>query len=82
MEPKGVEPSTSCMPCKQPIDVNPCKSTPAVSSDEGCCTERCTEYPPAPDFNPDLAEVVTAWPTLPEAIRAGIVAMVKTQREG
>ena len=27
--------------------------------------------------HPDLAAVVTAWPELPEAIRAGIVAMVK-----
>jgi hypothetical protein len=26
---------------------------------------------------PDLAAVVKAWPTLPEALRAGIVAMVK-----
>jgi hypothetical protein len=26
---------------------------------------------------PDLAAVVDAWPELPEAIRAGIVAMVK-----
>jgi len=28
-------------------------------------------------FDADLAAVVTAWPGLPEAIRAGIVAMVK-----
>jgi hypothetical protein len=27
--------------------------------------------------DPDLAAVVTAWPSLPEAVRAGIVAMVK-----
>jgi hypothetical protein len=26
---------------------------------------------------PDLAEVVAAWPTLPEPIKAGILAMVK-----
>jgi len=26
---------------------------------------------------PDLAAVVAAWPTLPEAIRAGILAMVR-----
>ncbi|MCE9556742.1 MAG: hypothetical protein K8T91_25615 [Planctomycetes bacterium] len=28
-------------------------------------------------LTPELADVVKAWPTLPEAIRAGIVAMVK-----
>jgi hypothetical protein len=26
---------------------------------------------------PELAAVVAAWPSLPEAVRAGIVAMVK-----
>jgi hypothetical protein len=29
---------------------------------------------------PDLAAVFAAWPSLPEAIRAGIVAMVKASR--
>jgi hypothetical protein len=31
-----------------------------------------------PPVAPDLAAVVDAWPDLPDAIRAGIVAMVKT----
>ena len=30
-----------------------------------------------PEIAPDLQAVVTAWPTLPEALKAGIVAMVK-----
>jgi hypothetical protein len=29
------------------------------------------------DADPDLAAINAAWPTLPEAIRAGILAMVK-----
>jgi len=29
------------------------------------------------DFDPDLAVVVEAWPKLPEAIRAGILAMIR-----
>jgi hypothetical protein len=29
---------------------------------------------------PDLAAVVDAWPELPEALKAGIVAMVKAAR--
>ena len=32
---------------------------------------------PSSANNPDLAAVVAAWPTLPEAVRAGIVAMVR-----
>ena len=31
----------------------------------------------ATHFLPDLAEVIDAWPELPEAIRAGILAMVR-----
>jgi len=30
-----------------------------------------------PELAPDLAAVLAAWPELPEAIKAGIVAMVK-----
>jgi len=30
---------------------------------------------------PDLADLLTAWPDLPEAVRAGIVAMVRATRE-
>jgi hypothetical protein len=30
---------------------------------------------------PDLAELVAAWPTLPEAIKAGILAMVKATKQ-
>jgi hypothetical protein len=32
--------------------------------------------------DPDLAVVVAAWPTLPETIRAGILAMVEAAPEG
>ena len=32
--------------------------------------------------DPDLAAVVDAWPELPEALKAGIVAMVKADSPG
>ena len=32
--------------------------------------------------DPDLVDIVAAWPELPEAIRAGILAMVKAGLEG
>jgi len=30
-----------------------------------------------PEIDPDRAQVVTAWPALPDAIRAGVLALVK-----
>ena len=35
---------------------------------------------PGDETDPDLATFVEAWPTLPEAVRAGIVAMVKAAK--
>ena len=35
------------------------------------------EAPRSATQDPDLAVIVTAWPELPEAIRAGMVAMVR-----
>jgi hypothetical protein len=31
--------------------------------------------------DPDLAALIDAWPTLPEAIRAGILALVRAAQE-
>jgi hypothetical protein len=33
--------------------------------------------PTRPNIDPALAALIDAWPTLPEAIRAGILAMVR-----
>ena len=42
-------------------------------------TQNATRLLPA---DADLAAVVAAWPTLPEPIRAGILAMVRAASEG
>jgi len=39
--------------------------------------ESGADSPKTPCIDPELAKVIDAWPMLPEAIRAGIVAMVK-----
>jgi len=71
---------TSKLPdCK---GVAPCKRRPDLrqraTANGGRRPARGTESAtsPLPD-DPDLAVVVAAWPELPEAVRAGIVAMVK-----
>ena len=33
-------------------------------------------------IDPDLARLIDAWPTLPEALRAGILAMIDAARKG
>ncbi len=45
-------------------------STGAVSGAIGA------HKPPSPPADPALARLIEAWPTLPEVVRAGIVAMI------
>lgn len=41
----------------------------------------CTEsYHEAPKADPDLSRVVSAWPNLPDGIKAGILAMIDATR--
>ena len=82
LEPRGLEPLTSCMPCRQPTDVNPCGTTTGAPREGARCTPGCTNSPErgseTAEMPDDLALVVAAWPDLPEALRAGILAMVKS----
>jgi len=43
-------------------------------------TESGTHYPLSPSLPTDLAMVVSAWPNLPPAIRAGILAMIQATK--
>ena len=47
-------------------------------SDQGGAESGAPDAPDAPNRpdDPDLSRLINAWPNLPEAIRAGIVAMV------
>ncbi len=85
MEPIGIEPTTSCMPCKRsPNDIAENKGLSEGSAP--VCTPVCTSdaedehgsTPEATKDSPELAAVVEMWPSLPEAIRADILAMVRT----
>ena len=84
VEPIGLEPTTSCMPCK--------RDTPEIKPDDaknggdgGSVTDsarpECADRP----VSAELARVMDAWPDLSEAVRVGIVAMVESvsgDREG
>ena len=45
-------------------------------------TDSGTPHAEKPQLPPDLAELVNAWPTLPAALKAGILAMVKAAKAG
>ena len=52
----------------------PCSSKTCIDSEPCACHSLCQT--PVKD-DPDLAALLDAWPTLPEPVKAGIVAMVK-----
>ncbi len=58
-------------------DVSPCKTSTYENTPDvlASCLAFLTEN------QPDLASVVEAWEALPEAVKAGIVAMVKSGRD-
>ena len=77
----------------EPEDVTNCKSSNLQNQEESSDaksgapdTPNTPQDPQAPDLLlvlerwPDLAEIVAVWPSLPEAIKAGIVAMVRAAR--
>ncbi len=71
--PEGVEPPTVGSEVRCHADVNAettndCESQDSVLPDS---------LPDSLQNDPDLASVVDAWATLPKAVRAGIVAMVR-----
>jgi len=79
MERKGLEPSTSslqsCEPLSQGVGKQGAYSGPIPTpsnSPSSCAPESLSD--------PRLDAIAEAWPTLPEAVRVGIVAMVEVSR--
>ncbi len=60
----------------EPLQDSPEKTT--VSEQGGAQSGAHTA--PTAVSDPDLAGVISAWPELPEAVRVGIVAMVRAAR--
>ena len=85
MEPMGFEPTTSWLQTRNPVVENgpdAIENADLRAPGGGRCTARCTNIPPEPLDVPNLQIIVTAWPTLPEAVRAKITAMVQAATEG
>ena len=80
MEPTGIEPATPSLQSYKPIDVTPCNSND-LQTDPDCSAAKSLALSAIPTpKDPDLAALVSAWPKLPAALKAGIVAMVKASR--
>ena len=52
----------------------PCNNKTCGDTSEGACRALCRNRA---EIDPALAAIASAWPTLPDALKAGIVAMVK-----
>jgi len=50
--------------------------------DRACCTPRCTGLPETARADAELAELVAEWPTLPTAVQASILAMIRASASG
>ena len=55
-----------------PENISTCGKTP-----DSACHWLCQICAKIGPIAPDLADLLTAWPTLPEPVKAGILAMVK-----
>ncbi len=82
--PAGFEPATLGSEDRRPNDVNPSDTkdlrqepndaVPVLVPSSSQADFAAISLPPA---DPDLAQILAAWPRLPEAIKAGILAMVQ-----
>ena len=81
----GLEPTTITLATCAPTTANKRNDNELSTSEEdarSACAARSAEKPrtnrdPAPPPDPDLAAIVDSWPTLPEPLKAGILAMVR-----
>ena len=71
MPPVGLEPTD---PNPQSIPIKQVTAIPETALANTLARES--------QIDPDLARLIDAWPTLPEAIRAGIIAMIQAARKG
>jgi hypothetical protein len=73
----GLEPTTFTLATCAPTEANELNDTDLRSGDEAARSAGAARSADFPPVDPDLRAVVAAWPTLPEPIKAGLVAMVR-----
>ena len=68
---------TSCVSSRKQSPTKGMSGKTLADVPTGACTAACTDSSETAHVSPDLAEVIDAWPKLPEAIRAAILTMVQ-----
>ena len=73
----GIEPTTYGLKVREDNGLSPSKAATSDNSDSvlASCLAMIRET------SPDLACIVAAWHTLPEAVRVGILAMVRAMEQ-
>ena len=69
---------TSCVSSRRPAQASTRSDKDLASTSTSACTPACTDPLQELHISHDLAGVIDAWPSLPEAIRAAILAMIQT----
>jgi hypothetical protein len=59
----------------------PAKHVASTTPESRAYTQAC-ESTNGPEIDADLGRLIDAWPTLPAAIRAGILAMIDAAKRG
>ncbi len=77
MRAEGLEPSTNRPKGHRPASASPCNTTTYDSPPADLSS--CLAF--LAGINADLAGVVEKWPTLPAAVKAGVVALVKASAD-
>ncbi len=66
------------LPCKGSALASQPIAAPALTNPESDgCTTGCTNNQETDQTDPDLAAIVASWQTLPEPLKAGVLAMIR-----
>ena len=77
MEHTGLEPVTSALQRQEPkLQVGKCQGLTGDTAN--AYTEAYIECPDSMQIDPDLALICERWEALPDAVKTGIMAMVKS----
>ena len=82
MEREGLEPSTTSLRTNEP-ELKPAQSQELTDTPPNAYTEAYIESPDSVQIDTDLTLICERWEALPDAVKTGIMAMVKaTEGEG